>query len=1590
MATYYFTGNTNNNWGTATNWSTTSGGTGDGAVPTSADDAIFDSLSPNCTVNVSGSCKTITFSTYTNTITMTNGITIAGSITLGAGMGISGSGGLTVTATGTLTSNGKTWPNDFSISSNSQTYTLADNWTINGTATLREVINGNTLNINGNLTSNSPSSGTTLINIIGNCTWTGNSTNRIGNSITVNCGANTLTISGAVSIGGGTYTYTSGTVVTTGSTVYAITSGSTFAWSGITFDTFNFNATGVTNTLTQNINTINLTTTSITTCNGSAINITGNLSMNRTLSGTTTLNINGTGSQTWSVTDTTQGILQLNTNINKSSGTLTVSGTVLYNTGTLTYTSGTVTTTGSTLTIITTTTLNTGTSTLSMPNGIIWNNVSTGSTPLSSFTLTLLSDLRVTNLSVTMINSAILSLNGFTTYISGDLTLGNTQGILSGTSNIVLNGTGTWSTSLAHRLRNNLTINTSGTITIGTNVYHDTGTLTYVAGTVVTTGSTLTVNNTSFINTGTSTVEMPNGIIWNNITFNAGSVTCTLSSDLRCSGTFTITSATTFNNNNIYVGSLSHNANTFGTSAFILNGTGSWSSLSNIVSFNPNLTINTTGTITLGTNVVKNSGTITYTQGTIVTTGSTFNIGGGVTMSGNWSGITFSNFAISQSSGNLTLSSDINTQNLTHAISTTVTTVGAYNIYVNGNLSFTSTGGLLGTATIILKGTGSWTQTSTGYLQSNLTINTSGTITLSGSITFGGSKLLTYQNGTVVTTGSTVTIANSTLNTSGMTWSNVTFNGGTNTLNSNLNINNTMSVVGGSTINSNNIYVYGDLTLTSGTLAGTSNLFMQGNGTWSGAGVLGMRTSINTTGTFSVSGIVTLGTATFSYISGNTVTTGSTLSFSGASFGLDCNGSSSSLATTTSSTGINWNNVLSNTTTSTITNISPLCVVGAFTKGNSFTMVWNGARTYIKGGFTIGNSISGTSIIRLFGGTLTGGSLSNQLEFDAGASLITVSGTFNHSGSTMSWISGSVSTIGSQVNVTTDNLDVSPITWNNFGMVGQNNLFSDLNIGGTVSFGSAGNISGNVNGTYSTNVYGGYVIANDSGGAGGSGTVYLLGSGTITTTGARSPITSHNMTINASGTYSILTNTTWGMSNTKTLRYISGGFVTTGTTFSAASMTFDVNGSTASGATTSRNGGINFDNITFGAATITATTPIYSYGNVSIVNTTINGSPVYVNGSLNNTTTTGTGTSEFIMVGSGTLSSASNTLPMQHNVKIQTNGQISLGTNFTFGTATFSYLYGTVSTSGSTLNIVLTCAFDTKGSPLTSDTTTSSSGINWNNVSLETSNSATITNNSNMRIIGTLSRSNATVTSTFNGSPIYISGGLSFSSMTTGNIAGSSNIVMIGTGSISMTSITSGSLKNNLIFNTPGTITIGGTFSYNTGTITYTAGTINTSGSTLVTNLATTFNTNGMQWNHINFSGANTKTINSTLYTNGILTMQTNNQTFAGTSGFNASSLYTITNGLTHTFGSGLTYSIRDNLTIAGSLLSPIVFKSSTAGIQTNIVLNVGATILETSFASATDINSSGGRTIWTRKGVLTNATNWDLTVQPRTLSKTN
>lgn len=429
-------------------------------------------------------------------------------------------------------------------------------------------------------------------------------------------------------------------------------------------------------------------------------------------------------------------------------------------------------------------------------------------------TCTLADDATITG-SVTA-ESTNVSINGaFNFNIATDLTLTGVS--IAGTATIVMNGTGSISCSnISSVITINLTFNTTGTITISGTIYYKTKTLTYTAGTITVTSSTLDLRGACTINTA--------GMSWNNVTFKTAG-TYTLSSDMDVNGNLywggAITTSGVFNINvaTSFAPLSSVNAGFGGTATVIMDGTGNMWTRATSEAPTVNITINTTGTITIGKDVpgsrfwAYKTGTITYTAGTVVACPSflgcyiqdscTFNVNGWgftgeirfnvsstITMTSafqcgaltlaattcTFSGaftVTCSSITTGVSTVTLTLSGDVDCSGTVTSGGTSLTLDGGQTLYIGGGL--TATGYIAGTSAIILDGTGTWQGTSTTGVANNITINTAGTITISGTVYY-KTGTLTYTAGTVTTTSSTLDLRGAcTLNISGMSMNNITF-----------------------------------------------------------------------------------------------------------------------------------------------------------------------------------------------------------------------------------------------------------------------------------------------------------------------------------------------------------------------------------------------------------------------------------------------------------------------------------------------------------------------------------------------------------------------------------------------------------------------------------------------------------------------------------------------------------------------------------------------------------------------------------------------------------------------------------------------
>jgi len=279
MADRYWVGGTASWDGTALlKWSTTSGGIGGAAIPTTADDVFFDNLSTGtCTIATGNTgAKSINCTGFTGTISGTAAISVAGSVTLVAGMTYNRTGTTTFTGTGTLTTAGKT-TGAVTVNGSGITVTLGDALNSTGTLTLTQgTFDANIYNVTCNIVSSSGSSVRTMT--MGSGLWTLGGTGTIWNTATIT----NLTFN----------KNTANILLSSTSTI-----GRTFSGGGLSFNKLTIGGATGTSTLTI-----------------SGTNSFTELASTKTVAHTVRFSTNQDTIDTWSVTGTAGNVVTVNSN----------------------------------------------------------------------------------------------------------------------------------------------------------------------------------------------------------------------------------------------------------------------------------------------------------------------------------------------------------------------------------------------------------------------------------------------------------------------------------------------------------------------------------------------------------------------------------------------------------------------------------------------------------------------------------------------------------------------------------------------------------------------------------------------------------------------------------------------------------------------------------------------------------------------------------------------------------------------------------------------------------------------------------------------------------------------------------------------------------------------------------------------------------------------------------------------------------------------------------------------------------------------------------------------------------------------------
>ncbi|MBP9759011.1 hypothetical protein KBD45_04915 [Candidatus Dojkabacteria bacterium] len=296
MATYYFR-NATATWGTASNWSLSSGGPANGAIPGNGDDVIFDSNSrSSCTLNSNRNSRNLSFTNWTGTFDMSGVLLrINGSLDYGDALftitnaGSWEMGGTTGVLNGqTITTNGKTISGilSFGYTSGTNPVRLVDDVTCgllqiqsNIGSPSQPIFTGQTLYTSSISTASNGRNlyTTTPIKMIGTgYIQTFNSNAALGCDIEIMASANTVTLSSTVSCTTNfKLKYSSGTIAPTG--ILYVQANSQLDLSGMTLPAL-YIANSPTITLVSSLttNTISLVAGATFTTNGFT---TGSLNM---------------------------------------------------------------------------------------------------------------------------------------------------------------------------------------------------------------------------------------------------------------------------------------------------------------------------------------------------------------------------------------------------------------------------------------------------------------------------------------------------------------------------------------------------------------------------------------------------------------------------------------------------------------------------------------------------------------------------------------------------------------------------------------------------------------------------------------------------------------------------------------------------------------------------------------------------------------------------------------------------------------------------------------------------------------------------------------------------------------------------------------------------------------------------------------------------------------------------------------------------------------------------------------------------------------------------------------------------------------
>jgi hypothetical protein len=349
------------------------------------------------------------------------------------------------------------------------------------------------------------------------------------------------------------------------------------------------------------------------------------------------------------------------------------------------------------------------------------------------------------------------------------------------------------------------------------------------------------------------------------------------------------------------------------------------------------------------------------------------------------------------------------------------------------------------------------------------------------------------------------------------------------------------------------------------------------------------------------------------------------------------------------------------------------------------------------------------------------------------------------------------------------------------------------------------------------------------------------------------------------------------------------------------------------------------------------------------------------------------------MTGTGNLSGGMASSSGNVTFEINTAGTISHNGTFSLNGIIFTYTSGTFNSTAT-----LACGNNTVTFNNWGNINRSFSAFDWNALL----SGQAITLNSNVYITNNVTFTGNSNNNVINGAAFkfYVGGSITGSGL---RLSGTASIELIGS---TNASITIGTLNNSLtIDKNPLTTLTLNSFIYGQtgGTLTYTNGLLNLGTSTITISANNNCTINNMTFWNLTIPGLSTITQNvANTIQNNLTLAATNNVTFAGTAGWTCANLICTTPARTITLQNSITYTTTTFANMVATAASPITMTSSSLSIRAIWTLNNGASQIMT-YINGTRIDSSGGQTIYSFGGVLTDTINWNPLTVPGTVAYT-